>query len=103
MTEFDDDLSRLFAEAREHPASEDFLEKMTVRISRARRRRAAGRTIAAAAAVGFAVASTPYIAAGSLTITAHLLPALGNALSSPVAWLCSLAIAGWGMRRARHG
>lgn len=106
MTEFDDNLTRLFAEARETLPADDFLEKVAVRMGRARRLRAIKRTAVTTAAAGLAVALTPYVAAGSLTVASHLgvwLPALGNALTSPVAWLCYLAVAAWRVRRAKHG
>lgn len=98
MSEFDDTLTRLFAEARETPPPDDFLRSVARRISRARRRRAIRRTAIAVAAVGVASALTPYVAAGSLAIASHL----GNALGSPVAWVCSLAVAAWGLRRIQR-
>jgi hypothetical protein len=91
MSEFDDTLTRLFAEARETPPSDDFLESVARRISHARRRRAIGRTAVAIAAVAVAIALTPYVAEGSLAVASHL----GNVLSSPVAWICSLAVAAY--------
>jgi len=42
-----------------------------------------------ALAVILALALTPYIVAGSLA----WLPGIGNALASPIAWVCALAIA----------
>lgn len=106
MTEFDDTLARLFAEARETLPEEDFLRNMAVRLHRARRRRAIAQGILATAAAGVAVAVTPYVAAGSLNVATHLavwLPALGNALASPVCLACSLAVAAWAIRRAQKG
>lgn len=106
MTEFDDTLARLFAEARETLPEEDFLRNMAVRLHRARRRRAIKQRVLATAAAGAAVAVTPYVAAGSLNVATHLaawLPALGNALASPVCLACSLAVAAWAIRRAQKG
>lgn len=102
MTEFDDTLRRLFAEARENPPADDFLQKAAVRISHARRRRAIARVAVTTAAVGLVVAATPYVTAGSLTVASHLgawLPAFGNSLTSPAAWIGYLAVAGWSIRR----
>jgi hypothetical protein len=55
-------------------------------------------------AAAFAAVLTPYIVEGSLTAASHLggwLPALGNAMTSPIGWICSLGAAAWSMRRAR--
>jgi hypothetical protein len=106
MTEFDDTLTRLFAEAREPLPEEDFLENVAVRLSQARRRRAIRQAALATAAAGLAVAVTPRVAAGSLAVASHLstwLPAFGNVLASPLCWACSLAVAAWGLRRAQKG
>lgn len=106
MTEFDDTLARLFAEARETLPEEDFLQNVAARLSRARRRRTIKQVVLATAAAGLAVAVTPYVAEESLSVARHLvmwLPALGNALASPVCWACSLAVAAWAMRRAQKG
>lgn len=104
MTEFDDTLTRLFADARQALPAEDFLENVAVRMRHELRRRAIKRTVLAAAAAGLAAALTPFVAEESLSIASHLgawLPAIGNALASPVAWALSMAAAAWGMRRAR--
>jgi hypothetical protein len=104
MREFDDTLTQLFAEAREALPAEDFLQRVATGVSRARRRRAIGRAALALAAGGVAVAATPYVAAGSLAVASHLgewLPTLAHALASPVVWLCAVAVAAWGLRRAR--
>lgn len=95
MTEFDDTLTRLFAETRETPPAEDFLEDVLIRMRHARRRRAMKRAALTAAAAVLALALTPYIVAGSLV----WLPALGNALTSPIAWVCALAVAALRIRR----
>lgn len=105
MSEFDDTLTQLFAEARESLPAEDFLQSVATRVSHARRRRAIRRIALAIAAAGVAVAATPYVAVGSLAIVSHLgewLPALANGLPSSVVWLCSVAVALWGLRRARR-
>ncbi len=105
MSEFDDTLTQLFAAGRESLPAEDFLRRVATGVSQARRRRAIRRTALALAAAGVAVAATPYVAAGSLAVVSHLgewLPALANALASPAVWLCSLAVAAWGLRRARR-
>ena len=105
MSEFDDTLTQLFAEARRPLPAEDFLQSVATHVSRARRRRAIGRTALTLAAAGVAAAATPYVAEGSLAVVSRLgesLPALANALASPVVWLCALAAAAWGLRRARR-
>jgi hypothetical protein len=104
MSEFDDTLTQLFAEAREALPAEEFLQRVAIGVGRARRRRAIGRTALTVAAGGVAVAATPYVAAGSLAVVGHLgewLPAFAHALASPVTWLCSVTVAAWGLRRAR--
>lgn len=103
MSEFDDTLTRLFAEARATLPAEEFLENVAVCMRRGRRRRALEWAAWTTAAAGLAIALTPLIVAGSLTAASHLglwLLALGNALISPVGWACSLALAAWGVRRA---
>lgn len=103
MNELDDPLTRLFAEAREPLPSEDFLQSLALRMDRARRGRTLRRAALTAAAAGLAVALTPYVAEGSLTVASHVgvwVPALGNALTSPVGWACSLALGAWELRRA---
>jgi hypothetical protein len=105
MNEFDDTLTQLFAEAREPLPAEDFLQGVATRMSQARGRRAIGRAALALAAGGVAAAVTPFVAAGSLAAASHLtewLPALANAPASPIVWLCSLAVAAWGLHRARR-
>lgn len=103
MREFDDHLSQLFAEARETLPAQEFLGNVAFRMHHERRRRKVWRAVAAAAAAGLAVASTPYVAQGSLTVASHLgtwLEAFGNALASPVGWACALTVAAWSLRRA---
>lgn len=92
MTELDDTLTRLFAEAQETLPEEAFVRRVAVRVRHARRRRGFWQAALAAAGAGLAVAATPYVAEGSLTVASHL----GNALASPVCLACALAIAaGW--------
>jgi hypothetical protein len=91
MSEFDDTLTRLFAEARETLPPDDFLENVARRMSHARRRRAIGQTAVAIAAVAVAIALTPYVAEGSLAVASHL----GNALGSPIVWIGALAVASY--------
>jgi hypothetical protein len=77
---------------------------VATRMSHELRRRAIKRTALASAAAALAVALTPYVAEGSLSFATHLgawLPAFGHALTSPAGWACSLAVAAWGMPRAR--
>jgi hypothetical protein len=105
MTEFDDTLTRLFAETRQAPPADDFLASLTSRMERERRRRAIGLAISATVAAALAIVLTPYVAEGSLAAANHLgawLPAIGNALASPLTWLCSLAIAAASRRRANR-
>jgi len=104
MSEFDDTLTRLFAEARETLPDEDFLRNVAMRMRHAHRRRAVRQAAFATAAAGVAAALTPYVAEGSLAVASHLgawLPAFEDALASPIAWACALAVAAWNMRRRR--
>ena len=104
MNESDDTLTRLFADSRETPPAGDFLERLQMRLHQARRRRALGNRALTIATAAFAAGLTPYVVEGSLTAAAHLagwLPAVGNALTSPVGWLRSLGAAAWSVRRAR--
>ncbi len=103
MTEPDDTLFRLFAEAQARLPADDFLQSVLRRMERERRRRSIRLAAMTAAAGGLAVALTPYVARGSVVVAAHLgtwLPAIGGALASPIGWACSLAIAAWSLRRA---
>jgi hypothetical protein len=105
MTELDDNLRRLFAEAEETLPAAAFLEMAAGRVRQMRRRRAISRTALATAGVGAAIAVTPYVVEGSLLAASHAgmwAPGLGNALTSPIGWACSLAVAAWGLRRARR-
>jgi hypothetical protein len=105
MNEFDQTLSRLFAEARETPPADDFTERVIIRMTQARRRRAVKQAVLTTAAAGLAIALTPYLVEGSLAGASHLgdwLPALGGALASPAGWACSLAVAGWSLLRSRR-
>lgn len=94
--EFDDTLGRLFAEAREELPVEDFLEQVAAGMRRARRRRTMRLAVFVAAAAVLALVLTPYVVAGSLA----WLPGIGNALTSPISWICALAIIA---RRLRTG
>lgn len=104
MTEFDDTLTRLFADTAQTLPAEDFLETVAARMRQELRRRAIRRTALAIAAAALAVALTPYVVEGSLSLASHLgawLPAIGNALTSPVGWAFSLVVAAWTLHRAR--
>lgn len=94
MTEFDDTLTRLFAETRESLPDEEFLQRCASGVRRARRRRSLRRAAVATAAAGIAVAVTPYVVTGSLAVAAGP--------TSPVVWICSLAVAAWAQRRSRR-
>jgi hypothetical protein len=103
MSEPDDTLTQLFAAAEEPLPSDDFVQGVLAGIERGRRRRAVARTALTVAAAGVAVAATPYVAVGSLTVASHLsawLPAFAHAVSSPLAWPCAAAVTAWGLRRA---
>lgn len=105
MTDFDDTLTRLFAETRQTPPADDFLASLISRMERERRRRAIGLAMSATVVAALAIVLTPYVAAGSLAAASHLgawLPAIGNALASPIAWLCALVIAASSRRRAKR-
>jgi hypothetical protein len=105
MTGFDDTLTRLFAEAREPLPTEEFLETVAIRVHHARRRRTLKQAVSTGVAAVLALLLTPRIVTASLAGATHLgvwLPALGNALTSPLGWAFSLALAARAMRRARH-
>jgi hypothetical protein len=104
LTEFDDTLTRLFAETRKSLPADDFLAGVIFRMERERRRRTIKRAAAATAAAALAMVLTPYIIEGSLAVASRLvtgLPMVENALGSPTVWLGSLAIGAWGLRRAK--
>ena len=104
MSEFDDTLTQLFAEAREPLPAEEFLQSVATGLGQARRRRTIGRAVIALAAAVVAIAATPYVAMGSLAVASHLgksLPVLAGALTSPVVWLCSAALTVWGSWKIR--
>ena len=105
MTDFDDTLTRLFAEGRVTLPAEEFLENVASRMHRARRQRTIRRTALVVAAAMLVVVLTPFVAKGSLAVanllTASLL-SLGSALASPLAWICSLTITTWAVRRTRR-
>lgn len=104
MSEFDETLTKLFAEARESLPAEDFLERVATDVTRVRRRDVIRRALLILPAAAVAVAATPYVAAGSLRVVSHLgpwLPALSGSLDSPVTWLCWLAVVAWGRWKMR--
>ena len=104
MSEPDDLLMRLFAEARAPERDEEFVASVAIRIGRARRRGTIARIGAFAALLALAVAATPYVAEGSLALAGRLVsatPALGSALTSPAGWAGSAALALWCFRRFR--
>lgn len=104
MSEFDDTLTQLFAEARASHPAEDFLQSVAAGRDGARRRRAIGRAVIVLATTAVTVAATPYVVVGSLAVASHLgesLPALAGALASPVVWLCSAALTVWGSWKIR--
>jgi hypothetical protein len=103
MTEPDDTLIRLFADAQASLPAADFLQGVLCRMERERRRRGIKLVTMTAAAGGLAIALTPYVVRGSVAVAAYLgmwLPAIGGALASPIGWAGSLAIAAWSLRRA---
>lgn len=89
MSELDDSLNRLFAEARQTLPADDFAQRLAISMSQARRRRTIAQLFLRAGAVGIAIAATPYAVTASLA-----------AASNPGLWVCSLALAAWGLRRA---
>jgi hypothetical protein len=103
MTESDETLSRLFAEAQAHLPADDFLERVHYRMQQEKRRRGIKLIVMTAAAGGLAVAATPYVASGSIAVAAHLgiwLPAIVGVLASPIGWAGSLAVAAFSLNRA---
>lgn len=101
MSELDDTLTQLFAEARESLPAEEFLQSVASGLDEARRRRAIRRTILTLGAAALAAAATPYVVMGSLAVVSHCgkwLPAFAGALASPVVWLCAVAITACGYR-----
>jgi ABC-type transporter Mla subunit MlaD len=104
MSEFDDTLTQLFAEARQSLPAEEFLRSVATALDQARRQRAIRRAVLTLAAAAVAVAATPYVAAGSLAVASHFgkwLPPLADSLASPVVWLCAVAVAAWGKWKMR--
>lgn len=89
MSEPDDILNRLFAEARQTLPAEDFAQRLAIRMSQARRRRTLAQLSLRAGAVGIAIAVTPYVVTVSLAAASNL-----------GLWICSLVMAAWGLRRA---
>jgi hypothetical protein len=91
VSELDDTLNRLFAEARQTLPADDFQERLAIAMSQARRRRKIAQLVLRAGAVGVAIAATPYVVTASLA-----------GASNPGLWACSLALAAWSLRRARR-
>lgn len=89
MTELDETLSGLFAEAREALPADEFERKLAIRLSQARRRRTMKQVVLSAAVAGIAIAATPYVVTASLAGASNL-----------GLWACSLAVAAWTLRRA---
>jgi len=105
MPESDAHLTRLFAETRHVLSAEEFVANVTQRIARERRRGTVRKVLIAGVLAGVAVAATPYVTEGSLAIGDRLaggVPAVAAAAtSSPIGWVCAIAIAVWALRRAR--
>lgn len=104
MSEPDELLVELFSEARAPTGSDEFVASVAARIGRARLRGTLARIGSVAALAALALAATPYIAEQSLVLgdrIASALPALGNALASPLGWVGGSLIALWYLRRLR--
>jgi hypothetical protein len=101
--DMDPALARAFAEARTPPADGAFEDEVMDRILKARRVRSVRAMVVVGAFLAAAAALSPWVAQGSLAVSRRLsfwLPALGQALASPVGWVCALAVAAWSLRRA---
>lgn len=102
MQPLDEDLLRLFEGARSELPSAAFLERIELRMARARSVRLAvqiGLLILLAVAVAIV---TPEVTRESLAggdYLARWLPDLGLALSSPLGWVCSLILGAWVLKR----
>jgi hypothetical protein len=90
MSEFDDTLSRLFAESRQILPADDFQQRLAIRMSQTRHRHTIAQVVLRAGAAAVAIAATPYVVTASLAGASNL-----------GLWLCSLAVAAWSLRRAR--
>lgn len=103
MSELDDTLTRLFAQAQASLPADPFLETVILRMQRQRRWRTVQLATGMATGAMLAVALTPYAVSGSIALaalSARWLPAIGNAFASPLGWACALAVTAWGLRRA---
>lgn len=89
MTELDETLSGLFADARRALPADEFEQKLAIRLSRARRGRTMRQAALMGAAAGLAIVLTPYVVTASLAGASNL-----------GLWACSLAVAAWTLRRA---
>ena len=99
---WDEDLTRLFDEARHALPAEDFAERVASRVRVVQRRRTLRRYGSWLLAAACAVAVSPYALEGSFALTARMerwLPDLGGALVSPAGWVCSILFALWLLRR----
>jgi hypothetical protein len=100
--ELDAALAQRFAEARRPLTDAEFTAAVMARVARAHR----ARSVRSAAWVGLLLAAAavaaPFVAEISLAVGGHLdawLPSLGDALVSPVGWVCGSAMAVWSMWR----
>jgi hypothetical protein len=99
----DEDLTRLFDEARGDLPSEAFLERFQMRMARARRARLILQLCPLVLLAAVAAIVAPYAARGSLVVIEHAvrwIPDLGLAMTSPIGWVCSLALGVWVLRRS---
>lgn len=95
--QFDPQLRRLFAHAREPLAGDAFLAAVLRRVMRERRSRYRRRLIAAAVLFLIACSELPVL----LAKTALIVRFLGEYSTTPVGWAVSMMIGGWVLLWAR--
>jgi predicted anti-sigma-YlaC factor YlaD len=100
--EFDDRIAQLFEKAREPLDSREFVQRVSIQISRARRKRNLAIIALWLTAVVALVAVTPWIVKGSLAFGKSLdlaLPYFGIFMLSPAGWILSGMLAVLMLRR----
>ncbi len=99
---WDEDLTRLFDEARQPLPAEEFAERVAFRVRRVQRWRTRRRLVSWLLAAACAFAVSPYVLQGSFALAACMdrwLPSLGGALLSPAGWVFPILFALWLLRR----
>lgn len=100
--DWDEDLTRLFEEARHPLPAEDFAERVAFRVRGVQRWRTRRRLASWLLAAVCAAAASPYALEGWFDLADRMerwLPDLGGALLSPAGWAFSILFALWLLRR----